>query len=299
MPIRLQESTVRSDAFKRAERMGVLPSALSSREQREVLTRLVREVSVFSARTTNAFYLQKIREVLKEIADGGMGLAEARVVLVRTLDALGYTPEAGFPDDDVPVPPAVEGTLQDLRSFRRVDLILRTQMDLMYGAGQKVRGEEPASMRAFPAWELVRLYDREEPRNWQRRFREAGGELVDGRMIAIKGDPVWEALGDAERFDDALDVDHPPFCFNSGMRWRAVPRDELEELGVDKFVIDGEAWTLEEVLEKVPRPKVSASGLDPDFVKQLKAEIKAKEAAGGRLSFNERMARELERSGQK
>ena len=297
MPILIQHPTNPTDAYERAARRGVLPSALSSREQREQLSAALREMSVFSARTTNARYLQTIRKVVNAIAQGDMDMGEARVVLMQTLDALGYTPEGGFPGDMGKVPPAVEGSLQDLRSFRRLDLILRTQLELLRGAGQKMRGEEPAAMRAFPAWELVRVIEPAgERRKWHDRFEQSGGEVVDGRIIAMKGDPVWLELG--SMFDDSLDVDHPPFAFNSGMRWRAVSRAELEELDVDAFVIDGEDYSLEEIIEAIPKPKVSTSGLDPDMVRKLQADLKAEKDAGGRLTFKQRLDAELERSGQ-
>lgn len=297
MPLLIQYPENPTDAFERAAARGVLPSALGSREQREALTRALRERSVFSARTTNARYLQTLRNVIAELAQGELDMPQARVVLRQTLDALGYTPEGGFPDSDIPVPPAVEGTLQDLRSFRRLDLIVRTQTELMWGAGQKVRGEEPAAMRQFPAWELVRVIDRRVPRDWQERFEQAGGELIEGRIIAMKGDPVWDALGDSALFDDALDVDHPPFAFNSGMRWRAVPREELEELEIDAFVIDGGDYTLEDVLETVPKPSASAAGLDDDFLRELRGEIDAREKKEGVLTMDAILKREAERRG--
>ena len=54
-----------------------------------------------------------------------------------------------------------------------------------------------------------------------------------GRLIALKTSPIWEALGSRFLFDDALNVDHPPFAFGSGMGWREVPLEEAQELGLD------------------------------------------------------------------
>jgi hypothetical protein len=163
-----------------------------------------------------------------------MTFAEGRMTLKRVLEALGYTPEGGFPDGDGEVPPAVVGTIEDLSSPRRLDLILQTQTELMNGRAARDAGRD--AMRFFPAWELIRVAGRLEPRDWFRRFEEAGGTiLVDGngrrRLVAHKNDPVWDALGDSALFEDALDVDHPPFAFQSGMGWRNVPRSEWRELG--------------------------------------------------------------------
>lgn len=293
MPLIITQPTDATDALKRAAARDVLPFALGSREQRAKFTVALREMAVFSARTTNAEYLQRLRTVINSVAQGDMDMGEARVILKQTLGALGYTPEGGFPGD-APVSPAVEGSLQDLRSFRRQDLILRTQKELLGGAGQKMRGTERAAMRQYPAWELVRVISRAVPRNWKSRFQQVGGKLIGGRIIAMKEDPVWAELGSA--FDDSLDVDHPPFAYNSGMRWRPVSVDELRELGVDKIKIDGEDTSLDEILDTLPRPKVSTSGLDPDFVKQLKADLKAEETSSGKLTMSGILQGALERS---
>jgi hypothetical protein len=71
------------------------------------------------------------------------------------------------------------------------------------------------------------------PREWQRRFVMAGGKLTaDGRMIALKDDPVWSVLGDKGEFPDALGVDYPPFAWQSGMGWMEVKHKELKEMGM-------------------------------------------------------------------
>ncbi len=79
----------------------------------------------------------------------------------------------------------------------------------------------------------MRLETRKEERtDWDERFVRAGGELHDGRMVALKDDAVWENLGDSGLFDDGMDTDTPPYAFNSGMGWREVGRDEAIALGV-------------------------------------------------------------------
>jgi hypothetical protein len=99
-----------------------------------------------------------MKEVADLLAAGTIGEADARVTLLEALRALGYTPEGGFPDAPAgKVPPALRGTLQDLRSFRRMDLIVRTQRDLMQGAGSLWRAMQPDSLAEFPAFELIRM----------------------------------------------------------------------------------------------------------------------------------------------
>ena len=56
-------------------------------------------------------------------------------------------------------------------------------------------------------------------------------------MIERKDSVVWEDIGSRENFADALDVDHPPFAWGSGMGWRGVGFREAKALGL----LDG--WT--------------------------------------------------------
>lgn len=263
MPLLLTQPTNAPDAFKRAAARDVLPSALSSREQRESIADEIRAMSVYSARTTNALYLQVVKNVIDQLLAGEMDLPLAQLTLQRAIKALGYTPEGGFPDSDVPVPPAIEGSLRDLSSFRRQDLLLKTQLELHWGAGQKMRGQD--TLESWPAWELVRVIQpRGEKRRWKERFEQAGGELLDGRMVAHKNDPVWSALGDASLFSDALTVDYPPFAYNSGMRWRAIEAAEWNRLYHGDEVQSAPAEDLQ-----LPEPGISMKELDDDMLDAL------------------------------
>lgn len=231
----------------------LLPTTLGSAGVRARIAADIRARSVFVSRCTSEIFLGEVKRVVDAIVAGDMDEASGRAILVQVLRDLGYTPEGGFPEftpDGSPskpkVPPALKGTLQDISSKRRLDLIIRTQVDLMRGASQKQRGMQPERYRLFPAWELVRVQPRTAPRNWDHWLSEksqfadprprwiiAGGTFVDGsRMIAFKGDPIWGELGGSANFDDALDVDYPPFAFQSGMGWREVPRDEVIALGI-------------------------------------------------------------------
>jgi hypothetical protein len=285
--------TPKSDARRVAEIRDTLPTTLGSAEIRDELAAEVRARAVFSARTANAVYLSKLKEVIDKVANGEMNQATARLILLETLRALDYTPEEGFPDDpEGEIPPAIAGTLQDLSSRRRLDLIIETQRDLMVGRGWQMRGMEPERMAQFPAWELVRTRERTAPRNWKTgdggtpprhagekdlrsRWTIAGGKLYQGRMIALKGDPVWGELGSSGNFDDALDTDHPPFAWQSGMGWREIDRAECAELGVTGP--GGESpreWQAAEppVIATPPPPKASAKGMDPAIMRRLLAE---------------------------
>ncbi len=290
MPDELPDQQVLT-AFTQAARRGILPNRLSTAELRR-LSAAVRANAVFSARTTSAIYVTKVKEVVDGLAGGTMDLATARLALKQTLQVLGYTPEGGFPDDRPgTVPPAIAGSLQDLRSDRRLNFMLRTQEALMTGASQKLRGMEEQALRMFPAWELVRLEERNVPRDWPARVNIALANLdrpalaAGARLIFTKGDPIWAALGSSDLFDDALDVDHPPFAFESGKGWRAVPAEEAAALG-----IEGPAGEpLEDIAAALPRPKASVAGIDAGILAKLKAELDAEEAELGVLTMKGRV----------
>lgn len=241
----------------------ILPTALDTAGLRDRIAAEIRIGAVFTARGTNAQFLTVIKDVMAKLSAGEIGMADARVILGETLRAIGYTPESGFPDTPAgAVPPAVAGSLQDLRSFRRLDLIVRTNLAIAQGRAQQLRGHLPAELEASPCWELVREFERDAPRNWNEtenqegdpRWTIAGGLMTAGRMIAPKGDPVWGELGSSGNFDDALDVDFPPFAFNSGMRWREVPREECLALGVTA----SDGTPLDQFLTTAPRTTAGA-----------------------------------------
>jgi hypothetical protein len=104
-----------------------LPTGLSSAELRE-LAREERERAVFSARCTSAEFLSELQKVVNDHLEGRSNLADCRWALMRKLKQLGYNPERGFPEDFGRVPPAERGSLQDLSSKQRLDLMIDTNM---------------------------------------------------------------------------------------------------------------------------------------------------------------------------
>ena len=242
--------------------------------------------AVFTARGSNAIFASRLKQIINSMAAGDTSEGQARTAIWECLKALGYMPEGGFPDAPPgEVPPAVAGSLQDLSSFQRRDLIVRTQIDLMRGAGQQTRGQTPDRLRQFPAWELVRVGTSKAPRHWggvemggpkdaltSPRWTIAGGRLAAGKMVAFKGDPVWGELGHYENFDDALGVDHPPFAFNSGMGWREVGAAEAERLGVSgpHFETADEWFAKAPIVMAgklpLPTPQISFADVDPDII---------------------------------
>lgn len=202
-----------------------LPTSMSSAQLQQLEPEIL-ERAVFSARTTNAEVLNRInslvtRIVSPETIDGrpvaageSMNPATARLELKKLWQSLGYQPD-----------PAQRGGLQDLSSDTRLDLIIRTNVEMAQGHGNWIADQDPARLDAWPAQELYRLEDRAEPRDWPSRWVRAGGQIFSDRMIALKNDPVWGAIS-------AFGHEYPPYDFNSGMWVRDISRAEAIDMGV-------------------------------------------------------------------
>lgn len=281
-----------TQAFTTAMKRGILPTWMGSAELDE-LELAIKERAVFSARTTNAVYLEGLHEKIgRLLANGYDGdQAKLRLELKQLLAELAYNPETGFPGDAaLGIPAARAGSLQDLSSDKRINLILDTQLELMAGKGQEQRGLSKEALDLFPAWELVRIKEARVPRDWFTRFKQAGGRVLedaDGRkrLVAHKLDEVWSVLGDRALFKDALDVSHPPFAFGSGMAWQAIESAEWEDLISTNKVTSVNPVALPANAIQFPSAQVSTDGLSAETLKRLKATMQNAEAKGGKLTL--------------
>jgi len=198
----------------------VLPTTASSAQLQQIAPEL-RERAMFSARTANAGYLDKINDLVTRIVspEGAgpgeyMDISTARLELKKALAAIGYQPD-----------PKKRGGLQDLSSDRRLNLIIETNTKMAQEYGNWKQGQDPQILDLWPAQELYRREARDEKRDWQTRWVQAGGKLYGGRMIALKNADVWTSVS-------AFGQPYPPFDYNSGMGVRDVRRDEAVRLGV-------------------------------------------------------------------
>lgn len=216
-------------ALRIARERSILPTALDTFGIREAFSQDVLQRSVFSASTTHARYLQSVEKQIEAVL-AGRDPKHARTILKGMLTRWEYDPETGFPGDaELGIPPARPGSIRDLRSNARLDLIIDTQVKMLTGRAQQIAGSDAKAMHDFPAWELVRVEARRMPRDWRARWKQAGGSLVKDtngrmRMVALKDAEIWSLLGDPAFFGDAIGISHPPFAFRSGMGWRAITR---------------------------------------------------------------------------
>ena len=191
----------------------LVTSGLNSAQWNQVQAGL-RDRAFFSSRVESARFLHAAKSQIGDLADGHRSASEIRRDLRALADAEGYTPEAGD-----------EGTIKDLRSQQRLNVIIQTNARQARGYMQQLEGNTPGALAAFPAQELIRTRARKVPREWDQRWRGQGGRLYAGRMIALKGDPVWHKIS-------AFGVPWPPFDFGSGMGVQDIDRAEAIALGI-------------------------------------------------------------------
>lgn len=208
----------------------LLPTSASSAQLAELPAQILARAQ-FSAKTTNASYLQVIQDLTDQLLTAGrhdpesgayipgsyMEPATMRLKLKEALKEISYDPYAE---------PGVAGSIKDLSSDPRINLIIQMQTDMALGYGKFLQSQDPNALNAFPAQELFRAESRLHTRDWPAIWQDAGGEFYDGgRMIALKSDSIWIAISD-------FDLPYPPFKYGSGMWVRDISRSEAERLGL-------------------------------------------------------------------
>lgn len=208
--------------------------------QRALIDARVNDACFFSSKVSDAKLLEKMRTYIAEAAEGKR--FRNRADFIREMRA--YFGRERTKDS---------GKLTDITSSRRLGLIFDFQQERLSAEIFLAQGDDQDHAWAFPCLELIRVSQRMVPRPWRERWKEAGGKLYDGRMIALRNDPIWRKIS---RFGSPV----PPFDFNSGMGLEEVDRFEAEGLGIqlpeDGLDVDG----LEEALSLAEEatPKVLA-----------------------------------------
>jgi hypothetical protein len=218
-----------------------LPTSASSAELAR-LPAVLRQQALFSARLNLADPVAEIGSSIKGILDGKKSMSQSRQDIRAALDAAGYRVAGTSPEKP--------GALTDHTSRSRLDLILTQNVRFARGYGARAASMNPDRLNLWPAQDLVRVMSRKVPRTtWKQRWQEAGGELAQGRMVALKTSPIWENLS-------VFGLPYPPFDFGSGMGLMEIDRDEAISLGLLR---DDDTLTPEEI----PFPATTEANL-PD-----------------------------------
>ena len=196
-------------------------SGLDSRQWSAVQAGL-RDRAFFSATVEDVRVLGAFRAAAARLAAGETDPSSARIAMRDALAAAGYRP----PDAEDQGP----GGIRNLMNERRLDLILKTNVQQARGWAQFMEGTTPGALLAYPAQRLVRVRQRRMPRDWTARWKEAGDAVgwqgaCRDEFVALKLSPIWIELS---RFG----TPYPPFDFNSGMGVEDVGKRKARELGL-------------------------------------------------------------------
>ena len=120
-----------------------------------------------------------------------------------------------------------------------LDKLVEETKRVMKASASMIDSENDITRYMYPAYELMRFVHHKETRDWTARWKAAGdsveweGALKD-RFIALKGSPIWEALGfGIGGYSDYLGNPFPPFAIGSGMGWMDVCRKDCEAQGLE------------------------------------------------------------------
>ncbi len=200
-------------AAEKILKKALIGSSLNSREWNLVQAGL-RDRAFISSQVESMRILHAARRMVADRAGGQLSASEIRRDLRKVISSTGYRPPEGK-----------EGTLQNLYSKRRLDTIIKTNVEQARGYVRHLDGMRPGAFAAFPGQELIRVRERKEKRDWSTRWKNAGGQFYNGRMIALRDDPIWERIS-------VFGNPFPPFDWGSGMGVRAVSRRDSIALGV-------------------------------------------------------------------
>ncbi len=212
-----------------------LGSILKSREW-ELVAAELRMRAFFSAQVVNERILaeaqkrimQRIKLERSILEDGTQGALMDRGRFIEEMRQV--LSEEGYKRGT-----AKRGSLLDMKSTRRLGLIWDMNLAQAQGFARWKSDQTVHGLENEPCYELVRLEQRVDPRDWPLIWAEHGGKfhgtpgadypLAPGRMIALKTDPIWTYIS---RFKTPW----PPFDWDSGMGLTGIDRAESETLGV-------------------------------------------------------------------
>jgi hypothetical protein len=187
-----------------------LPTGLGTADLAEIDAELLRR-SMFSAKVADFAHLDEIGTGISDVLSGQLDIATARLRIKQHLWRTGYQ-----------APPDKVGGLEDFASDARTNLQLSVNVEMMRGLGNYIQGQQADVLDMWPAQRLVRVIDTKVQRDWDQRWKDAGGPAGTGN-VALKNDPVWVNLS---RFRNP----YPPFDYNSGMGVEDVTRREAMAL---------------------------------------------------------------------
>lgn len=213
-----------SEALQKLLERGVMPSALSSAEWREVEV-AIRERAFLSSRVESARLLQAMKDYLGDFMAGARmengGLkAQGRAEFVADMRALAIREGLGRVDEKTgKIDPVIrENDLRDIRSSRRLQLIFDTQTESAHEYGFWKQGQDPDILWVYPAQRFIRIRPVMIPRFYH--------QAEEGTIRRKDDLEFWLDM------NRDFNVPWGPWGFASGMGVEDVDREEAVAAGV-------------------------------------------------------------------
>ena len=182
-----------------------LPTTLSSKAISERLKPKIRAQAFFSARVAEARILEAIKEISDQYSMGEIELAEARTALKRL--AVGNKLDDG------------SGSLKNLGSLARIDLILQQNALMAAAVGQYEAGMDSDIKERFPCWRYI-ASTAINPRDSHAKY---------SGMVFSKDDPIWHKIFPPWDFNckcSVEDCDDEPIAPEQSKK--LIPQGEVE-----------------------------------------------------------------------
>lgn len=201
-------------------RKALVAADIPSREWSAVQAGL-RNRAFFMSRVTNERILHEARQGVRDRLEKGKSASEVR----RDLRGAISLPDR--PEDS-----ADRGTIRDIYTKRRLDVMVEQNVRQAKGYADHLRATTGGALLAFPGYALVRERQSREPRDWDARWRKAaeavgwrGVNRKTAEKVALKTSPIWVKLS-------AFGNPFPPFDWGSGMGLDDVERERCAALGL-------------------------------------------------------------------
>lgn len=254
------------EAIERLGSRTVVAAGLDSQDWAFRVPTELRDRAFFSSRIESARFLQDTKTLLGDWLAGARetitlpnGETTTRLTVASRAEFVQEARRFAVANGLGPLDPRDAGTIKDITSQKRLNLIYDIQTQAAHDYGYWKQGLDPAVLNEFPAARFIR--EREVK---QKRIIHAQNEGV----VRLKSDVDYWVAMNSPSFG-GFGVPYGPWGFSSGMGVEDVDRDEAERLGL---LQPGEAVESPEARWN-ERLRASTTNLEPDVQAFLKSEL--------------------------
>jgi len=241
------------EALAKLDSKTLITSGLTSSQWSDVPVAL-RERAFFSSQVESARFLQRGKDSITDFLEGNRETLENGQIALKTGSRSEFVAQLqafAVAEGMGPLDPKDAGTIKDITSQRRLELIFDTQVRQAHDYGYWQQGQDQDVLDAYPAQRFIRVMEVKEPRDGHAQFE---GE------VRLKSD-----LGFWNTLNQDFGVPWGPWGWGCGHDVEDVDRAEAETLGLIQpgETVEGAEESFNEGLE------ASTEGLDGDLLQTI------------------------------